>query len=215
MTRKNKLTTIAVLGALIIITVIAFAVSNHSKNTRGDGSTETRSGKSTKGKTNAANVAEVGGMAIDQEQFIFYKANFLLLNAVQRNTPVPSDRELLNNLIKEELVVEQAIQQGITATDEEINEVIQYESNTYETFKPTDKDQEAALEFMTNRIKVSGLQDDGFWKSDIVKDATRKSVLSGKYMSESIDNGKFKDVDEFMTYQQKLFDDAKDQIVYK
>ncbi|GGD47560.1 hypothetical protein [Paenibacillus nasutitermitis] len=215
MTKKNKLTAIVALVALILITTIAFAVSNRSKTSSTDESIETASSSSSKEKTNADTVAEVGGMAINHEHFIIFKANFLLLNAVQKNDPIPSDRELLNQLIMEGLVVEQATQQGITATGEEINEVIQYERKTFETFKPTNKDQEAALEFMKNRIKISGHPEDEFWESDIIKEATRRSVLSGKYMSESIANGTFKDVDGFMAYQQKQFDGVKDQIIYK
>lgn len=159
-------------------------------------------------------VAEINGASIDKEQFTFYKSNLELTYSLQDKGPIPNDKELVNNLLAEKLVVQQAINQGITVSDEEVKKAIDYQRNIYETFEPADKDQALALELMKNRIRISGLTDDEFWNSDFVKEGYKESILGGKLMMKLISDGTVKDPEGFNAYKQELLTKVYNKVSY-
>jgi len=160
-------------------------------------------------------VAKVNGIEIDNKRFIFYKSNIELTYSLNKNNEVvPNDIELVNNLLVDDLAIQEAINQGITVSDEEIQKEIDYQRSMVDSLNPSNIKEEQFLELIKNRIRITGLSDDEFWQSDFIKDLYRKSILGGKFMLESISNGTVKDPEEFYAYKKELFEKMKTQITY-
>ncbi|MCQ6562074.1 hypothetical protein [Paenibacillus mendelii] len=186
---KRKTIIFGSMTAVILIAVYSAASANtdspHLQISRAFDSLKAKLDQSKNDKTNSSVVAEIDGITIDKERFLFYKANIELTYALNGNKQVPDDNELLNNLIQEDRIVQKAIQRGITVSDQELQEAIDDQRELYENYEPLDKDQELIHELMSNRIRITGLSDNEFWASELVKDGYRKAILKSKLTSET------------------------------
>jgi len=175
--------------AVILITAYSAAYANtdnpHLQISRAFDSLKAKLDQSKNDKAIPSAAAEIDGITIDQDRFLFYKANIELTYALNGNKPVPNDDELLSNLIQEDRIVQKAIQRGIIVSDQELQEAIDYQRELYDNYDPLDKDQELVHELMSNRIRITGLSDDDFWASDLVKDGYKKAILKSKLMTET------------------------------
>ncbi|GGG15198.1 SurA N-terminal domain-containing protein [Paenibacillus abyssi] len=166
-----------------------------------------------KDKENTDVVAMVDGAAIDKEKFVFYKLNAELTHALRGKENVPDDKTLLDNMINDELALQQAIQLGITASEEEVNDEIAYQRSVIENEKPASEN-EFVLKLMQNRIRITGVTDDEFWTSDCVRNEYKNAILRGKLMTELIQDGTVKDFEDYYAYKNDLVNKFSDRITY-
>ncbi len=112
-------------------------------------------------------VATIDGEKITIEGFDTYK---LFLNSSEGNKL--SDQQILDKILDRQVVYKQAIKEGMTASEEEVNlaiksaqEAIELDSKQYEAFK----------EYISG-LKLS---EDEYWET--VKPAYKKALTCGKY----------------------------------
>lgn len=161
-------------------------------------------------------VAEItnSDIAINKEEFVFYKHNVDLTNTLSNNSASLSNEQLIDNLLINELTAQEALKQGVTVSEAELDEAIKYQRDAYNNFTPTNKDQEIVMELMKNRIRITGLTEEEFWNSDFVRESYRKSILGGKLMYELLSKGTLTDISDFQNYQRELLDEVREKIIY-
>ena len=159
-------------------------------------------------------VAEVNDVVITQEQFVFYKSNVELTSALRGETLNLNDRELADKLLVEELTAREAARLGIVADDEEIEEVIRLEKEAFESLAAETENQRLVKEIMSNRIRITGLSEEEFWSSGVVKEGYKRALLNMKLMEKLIADGTITEPDKFYEYKEELLNQVRDQVIY-
>ncbi|RXZ82981.1 hypothetical protein EBB07_08720 [Paenibacillaceae bacterium] len=114
-------------------------------------------------KSKEAAIAKGPGFEITNDRFLFYKHHAeLMYDLDNKDISIPSDRELLNELITSDLAVVQAKELGITVTHEEVNEYIAEQRLFLKAYDPKDPDQALIANLMENRIRITGLSEESF-----------------------------------------------------
>jgi len=154
-------------------------------------------------------LVEGPGFVIEKERFEFYKANVIMANELQHQGQVPSDRELLDVLIKNELAIQDAKKKGITVTSEEVEDVIQFQRTTLESPNYEGDNKELVQNLMENRIKATGLTKDEFWASQETKKYYEKALYVSnlyKYLTRETEIGT---LEQFEIYKDELLSNAQ------
>lgn len=154
-------------------------------------------------------VAEGPGFNITKERFLLYKQNHeIQIDLLQ--TKRMSDNEIIDELIKKELTILDAKKRGVTVSDDEIDEMIQFQraslndgrGDSYELIK----------ELMLNRIRITGMSDDEFWSSELVWNEYRDSIYVGKLSTLLMSEGEVAGMVGFDDYQEKLLEANKGKV---
>ncbi|MCM3783650.1 SurA N-terminal domain-containing protein [Neobacillus mesonae] len=201
---KKKRIIIALIVFVCALTVLIFTFDNLKQTLNGftsaDGGSQI--------------IAQTKDIQITQEQFEFYKSAAEAADSL--NTPVqsPSDEELIHNLFISELTALEAGKQGITVSDTEVNEQIEFQRTSFENHKPVTEEEKLVYELMENRIRNTGLSEDEFWNHDLVMEEYKKSLLSAKLMKHLAANEEIADAGEFTDYKEQLLKNVQDEIQY-
>ncbi|MCM3130371.1 SurA N-terminal domain-containing protein [Paenibacillus provencensis] len=159
------------------------------------------------------NLASFDTLKVDVEDFVFYKANAQLV-AELKNTEVPSDQSLIDNMLKDKLTAYEAIQQGITVSDEEVQKEIDFQRDVFENqMDLSSPEVQDVYDMMKNRIRIIGLSEEEFWKADFVKQGYKEALLEGKLMNSLRgDDRTFETIEDFQKYKEELLTKYKDKI---
>lgn len=159
------------------------------------------------------NLASFDTLKVDVEDFVFYKANAQLV-AELKNTEVPSDQSLIDNMLKDKLTAYEAIQQGITVSDEEVQKEIDFQRDVFENqMDLSSPEVQDVYDMMKNRIRITGLSEEEFWKADFVKQGYKEALLEGKLMNSLRgDDRTFETIEDFQKYKEELLTKYKDKI---
>jgi hypothetical protein len=162
-------------------------------------------------KDNNNIIATVNGSKILVKDFVFYKANLEFIwkmNGVKENK---SNMDLLTDMLKEKLLVQYALENGYSVTNAEVDSYIQ-DIRNHLNQPDISKDMK---ETMQNRIKLSGLSEEEFWKSseivNIYKDyllkvkVVQKLSMNGDDYKKIIDNLWIQKKDSIKIYKENLF----------
>lgn len=146
-------------------------------------------------------VATVDGEKITKKGFDTYK---LFLNSNEGNKL--SDQQILDKILDRQVVYNQAIKEGMTASDEEVNSAIK---SAQEAIKLDNKQYEAFKEY----ISGLNLSEDEYWES--VKPAYKKALTCGKY--KNVLKGKYKEENKIQDAKElnSKFPDFYNQKVYE
>jgi hypothetical protein len=150
------------------------------------------------------------GFQITAKRFIFYKENKKMLNEIQNINDIPSDIDLLNELIKTELLVQYAKDEGLKVSDEEITDAIEFERKVLQDPNLTGEENEIVKEIMKNRIEMTGLSEKEFWNSKEIREQYGKHILIGKLYSHLLTKGEIEDIQDFQKFQDKLLEARSD-----
>ncbi|QCT01815.1 hypothetical protein E6C60_1097 [Paenibacillus algicola] len=159
------------------------------------------------------NLASFDTLKVDVEDFIFYKANAQLV-AKLKSTEVPSDQYLIDNMLKDKLTAYEAIQQGITVSDEEVQKEIDFQRDVFENqMDLSSPEVQDIYDMMKNRIRITGLSEEEFWKADFVKQGYKDALLEGKLMNSLRgDDRTFETIEDFQKYKEELLTKYKDKV---
>jgi len=148
------------------------------------------------------NIAELGDIKITQERFIFYKANLDLMREINKDAKIPeyTDEELIENLVKKDLMVNYAKSIGITIDSYEIDQVIEYEKSMLDNLT----DNEMIKVLMENRIKITGMTEEEFWRSDIPRNEYEKAFYTNKLMARLLENKVIEDISGLANFENEL-----------
>lgn len=158
---KSKLVLICILFAAILFSGITYA-------TQGDSLAKIFGKKQAEALANAGDgiVAMFNGEKITKKGFDTYK---LIMNSGSIKL---SDKEILDKIVERQIEYKQAIKEGITATDEEVNNFIK---SAQDTVKITDNDYAAFKDY----ISGMNMTEEQYWES--VKPAYKKAIICGKF----------------------------------
>lgn len=159
------------------------------------------------------NLASFDTLKVDVEDFVFYKANAQLV-AKLKNTEVPSDQFLIDNMLKDKLTAYEAMQQGITVSDEEVQKEIDFQRDVFENqMDLSSPEVQDVYDMMKNRIRITGLSEEEFWKADFVKQGYKEAILEGKLMNSLRgDDRTLETIEDFQKYKEELLTKYKDKI---
>ncbi|WP_433943414.1 SurA N-terminal domain-containing protein [Paenibacillus sp. SN-8-1] len=153
---------------------------------------------------------------ISKKQFILYKKNYELTNELTSNQQGVasqsklSDTDLIDNLVKEELAVNYAKKLGITVSEEEISKEVSRNQEAIEN-PDTDKGNELVKELMKNRIRITGLTKEQFWKSKETRYEYEKAIFLGKLGTKLVEEKKINDLSELNAFEDSILAEYKKQ----
>ncbi len=166
---------------------------------------------------NANLVVNGKGVQISDEDYNFYKENVKLiqqlnnqqsagtqLNSLVANTSSTDNADLLNQLLADQLAVKYAKDNGISVTSAEVQQVIDHERSVL--YNPDVQGDNKALvqEIMANRIRITGLSEEQFWKSSEIQTQYSKLIYLNKLYEKLMSEGKIKDSSDFDKFKTDL-----------
>lgn len=155
----------------------------------------------------------IDSLSITPEQFLFYKMNIELFHHVtDSSSAIPNDQQLLDNLLKKKLVVQKALELGITVEDQEVEDYIAEQKNIYEQFQAEEQGDRIAYEFMKNRIRITGLSEEQFWNSNVIRETYYEAILGSKLRAKLLADGTLSEPEQFNQFQEELLIGARDML---
>ena len=110
------------------------------------------------------------------EEFVKYKANKEFMSQMNGQKLAQSNQELLEEMLKNELVIEHALSLGVTVSEDELTSYINQEREIL--MDPNlDKNMKKILE---NLIKKSGLTEEEYWKSEETRELYKRNLITTK-----------------------------------
>ncbi|NMO98062.1 hypothetical protein [Paenibacillus lemnae] len=160
-------------------------------------------------------IASFDTVKIDTADFLFYKTNAQRA-AELNNAEMPSDQHLINNMLKDKITAYEAVQQGITVSDEEVQQEIDFQRDVFENqMEQTSPEAQEVYDMMKNRIRITGLSEEEFWDADFVKQVYKEALLEGKLMNALRgDDKSFETIEDFQKYKEELLSKYKDKISF-
>ncbi|WP_019537607.1 hypothetical protein [Paenibacillus ginsengihumi] len=165
----------------------------------------------------AVPLAQSDDFQISKQDFVFYKSNMEMIKKLQNqqslNSSSISDDALINEMLTKEITVSHAKKLGLKVSPQEIEEVIEVEKSALNDPSITGENNEIVREIMKHRIRITGLSEDEFWKSDKIKNEYEKALLMGKLFDKLVEEGKIEnDGASFGAYQKELLNNYKGKV---
>ncbi|MCP3776700.1 SurA N-terminal domain-containing protein [Paenibacillus sp. MZ04-78.2] len=139
-----------------------------------------------------------------------------MINKLQNNKNALSsisDDALIDEMVKKELTVSHAKKLGIQVSAQEVDAVTQQERSLLNNPSITGEDNETVREIMKHRIRITGLSDEEFWKSNETRKEYEKALLMGKLFDKLVAEGKIeKDGASFGVFQNSLLVSSKGKV---
>ncbi|TJY40856.1 hypothetical protein E5161_16185 [Cohnella pontilimi] len=166
--------------------------------------------------TKTANTAETplvegDGIRIMPEEFFLYKSGVALGNQQPGLSKINvTDEQIVENLIMGQLTVRYAKKLGLTVSPKELDKEISFQRDS---LKQASNDN-PVKQVMAKRIEQSGLTEDEFWRSELIRRKYEESILKGKLYTKLIQDGTIKSGDgsEFGEFQKKLLAEKKEKL---
>lgn len=162
-------------------------------------------------------ITMAGDIEISESEFEFYKANIKLINQLNKaegnfsfQTGIPSDQELVDEMLKKRLSVQYARNSGITVDEDEIIEVVNREKSILNSSNLDIENQALIQEIMKQRIKLTGLSEEDFWKSDFVQKEYESVLYIDKLFKDLIEKEEISNIQDFEKFQIHLLEQYKD-----
>ncbi|MDR6550934.1 hypothetical protein [Paenibacillus qinlingensis] len=171
--RKKTITLLIALCLILVIPTVSYAISGISI---GELFAEMKLKINQHERDENKTVAIVEGVNILVKDFVFYKANLELIWKLNDVNVSETNMDLLMDMIKEQLIVQYALEKGYSVSNEEINIYI---LNLKNQLNQPDAPREMK-EIMANRIKLTGLSEEDYWKSPDTIKAYRDLLLKDK-----------------------------------
>jgi hypothetical protein len=202
--QKKRFTFLIVICIILVLPTVGYAIRNVSISELFN---EIKQKMLYHEKDNNNIIATVNGSKILVKDFVFYKANLEFIwkmNGVKVNK---SNMDLLTDMIKEKLLVQYAVENGYSVTKEEVDSYIQdMRNHLIQPDFPKD-----LKEVMQNRIKLSGLTEEEFWKNSEIVNIYKDYLLKVKVAQKLSMNG-----DDYIKIIDNLWVQTKDNIkIYK
>lgn len=162
-------------------------------------------------------VVSEGDIEISKSEFDFYKVNIKLINQLNATldsssykiASLPTDQELIDEMLKKRISVQHAKETGITVTEGEVKEVINREENMLNSEEVDAQNQAIIREIMDQRIKLTGLSEEEFWDSDLVFKEYENTLYIDKLYNKLIGEKVINDIQGFEEFQNNLLKEYK------
>ncbi|GIP36002.1 hypothetical protein [Paenibacillus sp. J2TS4] len=155
-------------------------------------------------------IAEGPDFEVYSKDFALFKANLEFsekMNSVEMDR---TDKDIIDEIIKEALVVNLARKEGLSVSGEEIEEYITQLRGLVD-----DTEQDPVMkQIRDNLVKMSGLPEDEYWKSEEITKKYEKVLLIQKFVRKLAEEGKIETVDDFLNFKEKLIHNVKADIIY-
>lgn len=157
-------------------------------------------------------VVSGGDIEISKSEFDFYKVNLKLINQLNATldsssykiASLPTDQELIDEMLKKRISVQHAKQIGITVTEGEVKEVVNREKKMLNSEDVDVQNQALIREIMHQRINLTGLSEEEFWDSDLVFKEYESTLYIDKLFNKLISEKEISDIQDFEKFQNNL-----------
>lgn len=156
--------------------------------------------------SDSAEIANVQGVKITALDFRQYKANVNFVEKSNGQLTNKTELDLLNEMIKRELTVQYALDNGISVSEDEISIYID------EIRKALKDAPNEAKEVQRNLIKKSGLSEEEYWRSEDTRNLYRRWILINKLIEQKYISGEFKTPEDFNAFQETLLTKFRNKI---
>ncbi|MBU5674693.1 hypothetical protein [Paenibacillus brevis] len=158
-----------------------------------------------------------GDIEISKSEFYFYKVNIKLINQLNATldstsytiASLPTDQELIDEMLKKRISVQHSKEIGITVTEGEVKEVINREESMLNSEEVDAQNQAIIREIMDQRIKLTGLSEEEFWDSDLVFKEYENTLYIDKLYNKLIGEKVIGDIQGFEEFQNNLLKEYK------
>lgn len=190
-------------------------VTNEQKQLIENAFGELKDQNSTMSKSNF--IISGGDIEISKSEFYFYKVNIKLINQLNATldstsytiASLPTDQELIDEMLKKRISVQHSKEIGITVTEGEVKEVINREESMLNSEEVDAQNQAIIREIMDQRIKLTGLSEEEFWDSDLVFKEYENTLYIDKLYNKLIGEKVIGDIQGFEEFQNNLLKEYK------
>lgn len=148
-------------------------------------------------------LAEGAGVEVTVKRFMDTKQNLELAHRMMAVEPeYPTDQDLLDGILTNELLYSYAKKKGVSVSDEELS---QYINEQKAVLEDTDQADMAAL--MKERIRLTGMDEETFWQDKTTVDGYRYFLIIGKMPELLVQEGVIQSSYEFVAYKEKLLEE--------
>ncbi|RCX22998.1 hypothetical protein DFP94_101589 [Fontibacillus phaseoli] len=159
-----------------------------------------------------------GDIEISKSEFDFYKVNIKLINQLNATldsssykiASLPTDQELIDEMLKKRISVQHAKKIGITVAEGEVKEVINREKDMLNSEDVDVQNQALIREIMHQRINLTGLSEEEFWGSDLVFKEYENTLYIDKLFNKLISEKEISDIQDFEKFQNNILEQYKD-----
>lgn len=158
-----------------------------------------------------------GDIKISKSEFDFYKVNIKLINQLNATldsssykiASLPTDQELIDEMMKKRISVQHAKNIGITVAEGEVKEIISREKDMLNSEDVDVQNQALIKEIMHQRINLTGLSEEDFWDSDLVYKEYENTLYIDKLYNKLIGEKVINDIQGFEEFQNNLLKEYK------
>lgn len=160
-------------------------------------------------------VAQVKGIAVEQEEFRVSKENRRLVQSMGGTSIQLTDKQVIESLLTTKLISQEARRRGITIPEEDIDKEINFQKETIEQVDQLDEDGQWMKEQLLNKtIELRGMTEEEYWYDEKTRQHYHEAALGGELMLQMTESGEVAGMQGFFDYKQDLYDQAQDDIVY-
>ncbi|EJL43557.1 SurA N-terminal domain-containing protein [Brevibacillus agri] len=160
--------------------------------------------KSTKEST----LVQVENESITDKEFKIYKAYMKANQKLNKASNEISDNDLLTELVMDELLVQEAENQGVSVS---LNTAKEYSIKMKEILENAD---EKSKEFQRNAIEVTGLSEDKYWE-EYAPDMYRKQLSTSNLVEKLVKDGVLPNAIDNLDDFNKAFEKYKKELYKK
>lgn len=206
---------VAISSSIYAFATNKYVVSDEQKKMIENAFGELKDQNSSMDKSNY--IISEGDIEISKSEFDFYKVNIKLMNQLNatldnssdKTDSLPSDQELIDEMLKKRISVQHAKEIGITIKEGEVKEVINREKGMLNSEEVDAQNQAIIREIMDQRIKLTGLSEEEFWDSDLVFKEYEKTLYIDKLYNKLIGEKVINDIQGFEEFQNNLLKEYK------
>lgn len=145
-------------------------------------------------------LAKGAGVEVTVKRFMDAKQNLELAHKMLAVEPeYPTDQDLLDGILINELLYSYAKKKGVSVSDEELSQYINEQRAVLE-----DTDQADMASLMKERIRLTGMDEETFWQDKTTVDGYKYFLIIGKMPELLVQEGVIQSSYEFVAFQEKL-----------
>lgn len=162
--------------------------------------------KTTVDQASSANVAESPRFNITEKEFVQFKSNVEMISALNGISFKQTNMEILKSMVIRKLVLQTAIDEGITATDQEVRDYALKQKALF------DDNNTQFKELRDELIKASGYTQEQYWTSPELLQNYKEWLIANKFIDSLYAEKKLTNQYTYKDYSEELWNQAKDGI---
>lgn len=151
-------------------------------------------------------IVEYSGIKITTDEFHQYRTNVKLMDRYHETEHLRSNEQMIEAMIKQQLVLQYAKKKGIVVSDQEVRQYMDQQRNILEQAP------QEVQEFRDHVIKAKRLTKELYWSSPELIEDYRNWMLHDKLAEHLADTGEIENIFSFGDFGEKLWQQHKSNV---